>query len=66
MAIDIKRVRERLKQGLEHFDRYSPAPPDDCNILADNVDCLYEFAVAEEDCLRVGDLRNILTILEAL
>lgn len=65
MAIDIKRVRERLKQGLEHFDRYSPTPPDDTPIIAEEDNCMFEMATVD-DCLRVGDLRNILIILEGL
>ena len=56
---------QKLREGLKHFDRYRPVPTDDSPVMAfpHDDDCVYEFAHSNGQ-LSVGDLRDLLTLLE--
>lgn len=65
MSPEVQRSLRQLKEGLEFHDHFGPAS-DDEQIFVSKGDTLYEFASLEgEGALRLGDLRNILTLLES-
>lgn len=63
MTEEQQKALQMLVEGLAHFDSYRPVPSDDCPVLADDHQSLYEFAGAAEGCLRVGHLRAIASLV---
>lgn len=64
MTEEQKRALRRLKQGLEHFDKYDPLMSDDEPIYTAPNSCetIFEFAT-ESGQLTVGHLRDIASLL---
>jgi hypothetical protein len=57
---------QRLRDGLKFHDYFGHAR-DDAQVYVTKGEILYEFASLEgEGALRLGDLRNILVVLESM
>lgn len=64
-----KNTLRKLQEALRHFGHYVPVPSDDTHLYAygdENTNGVLHELAYEGGALSVGDLRDILSILEAI
>lgn len=67
-SLPLQPLRDRLASALRHYDAYLAGLPDDqpVTVFDSDNEVEYELATSFGDCLNIGDLRQMLIILEGL